>query len=241
MPVSSSLSASLNEQGPCSKGNDNQQDRRRFREERVPARACCTGIGAARREIDAPVVPNTYLTGYTVRLGYVPKGFVVSIQKEELTFNPRRHDECHHQAFTERANVTGFSENLIGNPYKDGFQRRVLSMLRPMAFEGWFPRLESVDQSFFAVPHGLSRITRPKQVCSFFSILLARLNCWHGHSRDAGSGRVCPPGHRTGADRRRPPLPAVPASHAPGLEALHRWEMSLLELHPRIDNHLGEL
>ncbi|NPC58168.1 M24 family metallopeptidase [Caenimonas soli] len=80
-----------------------------------------------RREIDALVVISsrdiTYLTGYTARSAYVPQAVVVTSELEEPTFILRRMDApaAIHQTFLERGNVIGYSEDLIGNPEKDGY------------------------------------------------------------------------------------------------------------------------
>jgi len=89
----------------------------------------------ARRDIEVLIVNNpaniTYLTGYTAKSAYVPQGLVVSIHKEEPTFILRQMDApaAIHQSFLDRGNVIGYSENLIGNPDQDGFDR-IIEFLR---------------------------------------------------------------------------------------------------------------
>lgn len=81
----------------------------------------------ARRHIDALVINNssniTYLTGYTAKSSYVPQGLVVSMHEEEPTFILRRQDApaAVHLTFLERGKIIGYSEALIGDPHKDGF------------------------------------------------------------------------------------------------------------------------
>ncbi|MGX9181991.1 aminopeptidase P family N-terminal domain-containing protein [Mesorhizobium sp. BHbdii] len=74
------------------------------------------------RGIDTVIVtvPSniTYLTGCTAKSGYVPQGLVIALGKEEPSFLTRRQDA---PAAIGNDNVIGYSENLVGNPDKDGF------------------------------------------------------------------------------------------------------------------------
>ncbi|MER9664142.1 Xaa-Pro peptidase family protein [Mesorhizobium sp. M0159] len=80
-----------------------------------------------RLEVDTLIVGNssdiTYLTGYTAKSGYVPQAVVLSLVDEEPTFILRRQDApaALHQTFMDRGKIIGYSEALIGNPDKDGF------------------------------------------------------------------------------------------------------------------------
>ncbi|WOH75645.1 Xaa-Pro peptidase family protein [Bradyrhizobium sp. NDS-1] len=80
-----------------------------------------------RREIDALVVTTpaniTYLSGYTSKSGYVPQGLLVFLEDEEPTFITRRMDgpAAIHQMFIDRSRVIGYSEALIANPDRDGY------------------------------------------------------------------------------------------------------------------------
>ncbi|WEX79691.1 Xaa-Pro peptidase family protein (plasmid) [Sinorhizobium numidicum] len=80
-----------------------------------------------RLEIETLIVGNssdiTYLTGYTAKSSYVPQAVVISMKEEEPTFILRRQDApaAVHQTFLDRKNIIGYSEALIGNPLKDGF------------------------------------------------------------------------------------------------------------------------
>lgn len=80
-----------------------------------------------RCEVDALVVTTpaniTYLSGYTSKSGYVPQALVVSASDEEPTFVTRRMDApaAIHQMFVDRNRVIGYSEALIANPERDGY------------------------------------------------------------------------------------------------------------------------
>lgn len=80
-----------------------------------------------RRDIDVVLVtaPSniTYLSGYTAKSAYIPQGLVVSLKEEEPSFLTRRMDApaAMHQMFIDSSRITGYAEDLIANPDKDGF------------------------------------------------------------------------------------------------------------------------
>ncbi|WP_128931987.1 M24 family metallopeptidase [Bradyrhizobium zhanjiangense] len=82
-----------------------------------------------RREIDVLFVTSpsniTYLTGHTAATAYVPQGLVVSLDEEEPTFFLRQMDApaAIRQTFLARSNVIGYSEDLVGNPDMDGYDK----------------------------------------------------------------------------------------------------------------------
>lgn len=82
-----------------------------------------------RREIDVLFVSSpsniTYLTGHTAATAYVPQGLLVSIAEEEPTFFLRKMDApaAIRQTFLDRSNVIGYSEDLVGHPDMDGYDR----------------------------------------------------------------------------------------------------------------------
>lgn len=65
----------------------------------------------------------TYLTGYTAQSGYVSQGLIVTLEAEEPTFFLRQMDApaAIHQTFLDTDHVVGFSEALVGDPDRNGF------------------------------------------------------------------------------------------------------------------------
>lgn len=82
-----------------------------------------------RREIDVLFVTSpsniTYLTGHTAFTAYVPQGLVVTLDAEEPKFFLRQMDApaATRQTFLDPNNVIGYSEDLVGNPDRDGYDR----------------------------------------------------------------------------------------------------------------------
>ncbi|MGX9144667.1 M24 family metallopeptidase [Mesorhizobium sp. 128a] len=80
-----------------------------------------------KRDIGALVVSDqhniTYLTGYTALSGYVPQGLIVTIDAEEPTFILRQCDApaALYECFMERDKIIAYSEALIGNSVRDGY------------------------------------------------------------------------------------------------------------------------
>lgn len=80
-----------------------------------------------RRDIGVLFVTSpaniTYLTGHTAHTAYVPQGLVISLDEEEPKFFLRRMDApaAIRQSFLDPDHVIGYSEDLIGNPDRDGY------------------------------------------------------------------------------------------------------------------------
>ncbi|MGX9182153.1 M24 family metallopeptidase [Mesorhizobium sp. BHbdii] len=80
-----------------------------------------------RRNIEVAIVTTpsniTYLTGYTSKSAYVPQGLVVELGYEEPAFFTRRMDgpAAKHQMFMDNGRITGYPEDLIANPHRDGY------------------------------------------------------------------------------------------------------------------------
>ncbi|MGR9161668.1 M24 family metallopeptidase [Rhizobium leguminosarum] len=79
------------------------------------------------RGVDILVVTEpaniTYLSGYTALSAYVPQAMLISINHEEPTFILRRMDApaAIHQSFFSRSQIIGYSEALVGQSDRDGY------------------------------------------------------------------------------------------------------------------------
>lgn len=80
-----------------------------------------------QRGVDMLVVTEpaniTYLSGYTALSAYVPQALLVSIDHEEPTFILRRMDApaAIHQCFFSRSQTVAYSEALVGQSDRDGY------------------------------------------------------------------------------------------------------------------------
>lgn len=132
-------------------------------------RVACVKAEMERRGISALVVNNsrniTYLTGCTARSGITPQGLVVSNTKEEPTFILRGLDApaAIHQSFLDRGNVIGYSENLIANPEKDGFDA-VIDFLHELGLANYGLGLELGDLSAQAAEKFKARMPNARVV-----------------------------------------------------------------------------